>query len=188
MQDCIKSTVLAIELLQSCAKPPIYSCTTTFVMLIHIKHIKLHLVNNSLFFENYPQEHRDMQHAVYTHISLSFFHDDVIQWKYFPRYWPFVRGIHRSSVNSPHKRPVTRSFDVFFDLHPNKRLSKHLWRWWFEPPSRPLWRHCNVWRLNSRKTPHSSPVRLRYVISFMSAGKVWPTFYHFNCWVVPSIA
>ena len=28
-------------------------------------------------------------------------HDDVIKWKHFPRYWPFVRGIHR--VNSPHK-------------------------------------------------------------------------------------
>ena len=30
-------------------------------------------------------------------------HDDVIKWKHFPRYWPFVRGIHRSSVNSAHK-------------------------------------------------------------------------------------
>ena len=30
-------------------------------------------------------------------------HDDVIKWKHFPRYWPFVRGIHRSPVNSLHK-------------------------------------------------------------------------------------
>ena len=30
-------------------------------------------------------------------------HDDVIKWKHFPLYWPFVRGIRRSSVNSPHK-------------------------------------------------------------------------------------
>ena len=30
-------------------------------------------------------------------------HGDVIKWKHFPRYWPFVRGIHRPSVNSPHK-------------------------------------------------------------------------------------
>ena len=29
--------------------------------------------------------------------------DDVIKWKHFPRYWPFVRGIHRVPVNSPHK-------------------------------------------------------------------------------------
>ena len=30
-------------------------------------------------------------------------HNDVIKWKHFPRYWPFVRGIHRSPVNSPRK-------------------------------------------------------------------------------------
>ena len=30
-------------------------------------------------------------------------HDDVVEWKHFLRYWPFVRGIHRSPVNSPHK-------------------------------------------------------------------------------------
>ena len=30
-------------------------------------------------------------------------HDDVIKWNSFLRYWPFVRGIHRSPVNSPHK-------------------------------------------------------------------------------------
>ena len=69
-------------------------------------------------------------------------HDDVIKWKHFPRYWPFVRGIHRPPVNSRTQRPVTRSFDVFFDLHPNKRLSKQWWGWWFETPSCPLWRYC----------------------------------------------
>ena len=30
-------------------------------------------------------------------------HDDVIKWKHLPRFWPFVRGIHRCPVNSPHK-------------------------------------------------------------------------------------
>ena len=44
----------------------------------------------------------------------------------------------------PSQRPVTRSFDGFFDLRLNKRLSKQSWGWWFETPSRPLWRHCNV--------------------------------------------
>ena len=34
---------------------------------------------------------------------LSMCHGDVIKWKHFPRYWPFVRGIHRFPVNSPHK-------------------------------------------------------------------------------------
>ena len=35
--------------------------------------------------------------------SYAVCHNDVIKWKYFPRYWPFVRGIHRPPVNSPHK-------------------------------------------------------------------------------------
>ena len=34
--------------------------------------------------------------------TFAWFHDDVIKWKHFPRYWPFVREIHRSPVNSPH--------------------------------------------------------------------------------------
>ena len=223
-------------------------------------------------------------------------HDDVIKRKHFPRYWPFVRGIHRSPVNSPHKgqwrgalmfslicvwingwvnngeagdlirhrvhydvtvmklliaiilpsnecrsswnhrrlefnclfmitsmktskpgitcpfpqqgestgrkgpvlgsmmtpsngnifrvtghcvgnspvtgecsarRPVTRSFDVFFDLHPNKRLSKQSWGWWFETPSRLLlchckgaflsWRHGPTLRTQMSLFPHALP-------------------------------
>ena len=38
-----------------------------------------------------------------THTYENDEHDDVIKWKHFPRYWPFVRGIHQSPVNSPHK-------------------------------------------------------------------------------------
>ena len=43
----------------------------------------------------------------------------------------------------PAQRPVTRSFDVFFDLRLNKRSSKQSWGWWFETLPRPLWRHSN---------------------------------------------
>ena len=43
----------------------------------------------------------------------------------------------------PTQRPVTRSFDVFFDLRLNKRLSKQPWGWWFETLSWSLWRHRN---------------------------------------------
>ena len=46
------------------------------------------------------------------------------------------------------QRPVTRSFDIFFDLRLNKRLSKQSWGWWFETPSWSLWRHCNGTALN----------------------------------------
>ena len=43
----------------------------------------------------------------------------------------------------PAQRPVTRNFDVFFDLSLNKRLSKQSWGWWSETPSSSLWRHSN---------------------------------------------
>ena len=66
--------------------------------------ILLFLVNNVFNNKLYIQ-------YVYMNIStdvsviLFFFvhNDDVIKWKNFPRYWPFVRGIHRSPVNSSHK-------------------------------------------------------------------------------------
>ena len=44
----------------------------------------------------------------------------------------------------PSQRPVTRSYDVFFALRLNKRLSKQSIRLWFEMPSSPLGRNCNV--------------------------------------------
>ena len=44
---------------------------------------------------------------------------------------------------SPSQRPVTWSFDVFFTLPLNKRLSKQSWGWWFEMPSCSSWSHCN---------------------------------------------
>ena len=43
----------------------------------------------------------------------------------------------------PTQRPVTRSFDVFFHLRLNKRLSKQPWGWWFETLYWSLWRHRN---------------------------------------------
>ena len=56
----------------------------------------------------------------------------------------------------PALRPITRSFNVFFDLRLNKRLSKQSWGWWFETPSRPLWRHRNLIYVQNKQ--YSSPV------------------------------
>ena len=52
----------------------------------------------------------------------------------------------------PAQRPVTRSFDVLFDLRPNKRLGKQSWGWWSETPSSSLWRHRNGMLYNGTKT------------------------------------
>ena len=62
----------------------------------------------------------------------------------------------------PTQRPVTRSFDVFFGLHPNKRLSKQWWGWWFETLSRVLWRHRNVAVSNQPVLPIDTWSRCRY--------------------------
>ena len=57
---------------------------------------------------------------------------------------PVTAGNSLVTGEFPPHRPVTRSFDVFFDLRLNKRLSKQQRSRWFETPSRSLWHHCNV--------------------------------------------
>ena len=52
-------------------------------------------------------------------------------------------GNSPASGEFPTQRPVTWSFDIFFDLGLNKRLSKQSWGWWLETLSSPLWRHRN---------------------------------------------
>ena len=83
------------------------------------------------------------QNKMNTYYSSILCHDYVIKWKHFPRYWPFVRA-----MNSPHKGQWRGAscfhWNVFIDLRLNKWLSKYLWCWWFETPSRPLWHHCNA--------------------------------------------
>ena len=64
-------------------------------------------------------------------------YDVVVKW---PRYWPFVRGIHRPPVNSPHKGQWRGALMFSLNCALNKRLSKQSW---FETPSRSLWRYCN---------------------------------------------
>ena len=75
-------------------------------------------------------------------MNMLVLHDDVIKWKHFPRNWPLC-GEFTGPGEFPTQRPVTRSFDVLFDLRPNKRLSKQWRGWWFETLSRPFWRHRN---------------------------------------------
>ena len=65
----------------------------------------------------------------------------------------------------PAQRLVTRSFDVFFDLCLNKRLSKQSWGWWFEKLWRPLWRHHYEKQNVSQVWPvHYQPVSRTVVV------------------------
>ena len=109
----------------------------------------------------------------WTHCGLS---------KCLPSWWrhqmePFSALLAICAGNSPvpgefpTQRPVTRSFDIYFDLHPNKRLSKQSWGWWFETISWSLWRHCND---NSRT---------------LSQDFMWPScFYYFWVAISPHVA
>ena len=87
------------------------------------------------------------------HLQWSFevvvlsIHDDVIKWKHCPRYWPFVRGIHRSPVNSLNKGQWRGALMFSLICVLIKRLSKQSWGWWSKTPTRSLWRHCNVIRV-----------------------------------------
>ena len=80
----------------------------------------------------------------WTHKNTPYIHDDAINLKHFPRYWPFVLGIQRSPVNSPHKGQWRGALVSSLICPLNKRLSKQSWGWWFERPTHSLWCHCNV--------------------------------------------
>ena len=62
--------------------------------LVQIIHFSKHIITSN--YQNYID--------VQVNTRVYNLHNDVIKWKHFPRYWPFVRGIHRSPVNFPHKR------------------------------------------------------------------------------------
>ena len=65
------------------------------------------------------------------------------------------------------QRPVTRSFEVFFDQRLNKRLSKQSRRRWFETPLRSLWRHRNV-----NSTPCSQALAIG--LKMRNISRPWP--------------
>ena len=64
------------------------------------------------------------------------------QMETFPALLAFCAGNSWVTGEFPTQRPVTRSFDVFFDPRLDQQLSKQWRRWWFEP-SRSLWHRCN---------------------------------------------
>ena len=110
MQDCSISSGLAIELLQSCTKPSTWICHYVnffFSYLLAICKGKPPATNG--FFSKRASHvlisWTSYSKNIWDAMTLMWWchHDDVMKWKHFLRYWPFVRGIHWSPVNSPHK-------------------------------------------------------------------------------------
>ena len=122
---------------------------------------------------------------------LTTIHDDVIKWKHFLRYWAFVRGIHLSLVISPHKSQWRRALMFSLICALNKQLSKQSWRWWFETPSRSLWRYCmtcfNHVILNSRRDLKKSRGNLRVTIVESIESMFWWTHHLVRLYVISSI-
>ena len=112
-------------------------------------------------------------------------HDDVMKWKHFPRYWPFVQGIHRSPVNSRTKDSDAELW-CFLLSSPG---------WWFQTPSHSLWRHCNApsfpWTHTNRKNtshPFSSNISA-YRLPFIGNANIFSatviTCKPQHGWVIP---
>ena len=69
------------------------------------------------------------------------------------------------------QRPVTQSFDIFFDLRLDERLSKQSWGWWSETPSSSLWRHCNdILTFEVLSPPESSQNNLTLMLSAVAVN------------------
>ena len=112
-------------------------------------------------------------------VVFGFGHDDVSKWKHYPRHRP-LWGESTGHRWIPSKSPVTRrSFDVFFDVRLNKRLSKYSRCRWIETPWRPLWHHGNVFFV-------VASCSFFHVSRIHFAGNVainWlPDFHVWKCW------
>ena len=97
---------------------------------------------------SYPHDTVDLLSYPCPNLSESVFVKSAFTWwrhqmESFSALLAICAGNSPATGEFPAQRPVTQSFDVFFDLHLNKRLSEQRWGWWFETPSRPLWRHYN---------------------------------------------
>ena len=95
---CLDTMMLILRLCNACADGANINLRLCFYNICRLlsKLRKYHKISSAIL-----KIARDPRNVILDH-GLNFY-DDVIKWKYFPLYWPFVRGIHRSPVNSPHK-------------------------------------------------------------------------------------
>ena len=121
-----------------------YLCTTTLVIrqsIIHWFQYSPELSGNFIASrECHENIHRCMSsnhRGLVRHIMMTSSNGNIF------RVTGHLCGEFTGPGEFPAQRPVTRSFDVFFDLRPDKRLSKPPRGWWFETPSWSLWRQCN---------------------------------------------
>ena len=81
---------------------------------LYFNHHKKQWPNDAIWWHRAGLTSAQLVVCYLTAPSFPWTHDEVIKWKHFPRYWPFVWGIHRSPVNSPHKGQWRGALMVFF--------------------------------------------------------------------------
>ena len=116
----------SLLLIALAARKPLDNSTTVFIQESEFENVGCKLSGilfNAQCVELYPGVIFFLIRFMGTMNKKIIHHDDVIKWKHFLRYWPFVRGIHRSPVNSPHKGQWRRAL-MFSYLRLNKRLNK----------------------------------------------------------------
>ena len=113
--------------------------------IVYKSHIFLHVFRRILDFptgvwSNSPLQYAGWSPAGHSLVSFAWWRN---QMETFSASLAICAGNSPVPGEFPAQRPVTRSFDVFFDLRLHKRLSKQPWGWWFETPAWSLWRHRN---------------------------------------------
>ena len=139
VQDCNIAIATTLEILQSCTKLSLcdyFGFSTEF----------------SLFADGHKATCQSRE-VLFCLVPLSLgirFHggQSFPCWRHqmetFSALLAFCEGNSPVTGEVPSESAVTPSFDVFFDLCPNKRLSKPSRRRWFKTPSHSLWRHPNA--------------------------------------------
>ena len=120
-------------------------------------------IDSHYYMVNFLQSMKNRRQCCYNVVNF-FTHDDVIKWKHFPHYWPFVRRNHRSPVNYPHNGQwhgalMFSVIWVWINGWVNNRKAGDL--------RRNRTRYDVIAMKYSQKTPHSLPVRARYGVSFV---------------------
>ena len=129
---------------------------------------QIHVSKSGPWWTDLKNSQRDLHQ-----IQITITYDDVIEWKHFRSYSPFVRGIHRWPVNSPHKGQWHRALFFFFDMHLIKRLGKQSRRRWFETPSHWLCRHCDGNTVCEMGAPFRDPCVTQPICIFLQIWLCW---------------
>ena len=149
VQECSNSSALEMELLQFSTKPLVCPNQHYDSLCFKMYHVHYDVIMRYLKYPEVSCRWYRFKRSTANDNRLCKATKSVFTWwrhqmETFSALLAICAGNSPVPVEFPTQRPVTRSFDVYFDLRPNKRLSKQSWGWWFETQSRPLWRHRNV--------------------------------------------